>query len=59
MNSITDEGESAIANLMARTPPEFSITLSGNLISLETVERIQAALCTEENPELGKARVIF
>lgn len=59
MNPIDDESAEEIADLLKRTPAEFSITLSGTQISKSVVEKIWKQLNTDENPELGKQRLLF
>ena len=59
MNPIDDSSKDLFAELLKRTPNDFSITLSGTQMSKESVEEIWAQLNTEENPELGKQRLLF
>jgi predicted transcriptional regulator len=59
MNPIGDESKDEILNLLKRTPNEFSITLSGTQVSKEAVQEIWSELNSEENPELGKQRLLY
>lgn len=59
MNPIGNEAQDAITDLLHGTPNEFSITLSGTNFSKDVIELMWSGLNTEENPELGKQRLLF
>jgi hypothetical protein len=59
MNPIGDESQDAISDLLKRTPNEFSITLSGTNFSKDVIELMWSELNTEDNPILGKQRLLF
>jgi hypothetical protein len=59
MNPLTDDDKDDILSLLKRTPIEFSITLSGTEFSQSTIKQIWNELKTEENPDLGKQRLLF
>lgn len=47
MNELTDEIMQSIGQLMRRTPDDFGITLSGNMIEKDLVRRLQEDLVEE------------
>lgn len=59
MNPLDDNNKDDILNLLKRTPEEFSITLSGTNFSKDAINEIWTELNTEENPDLGKQRLLF
>lgn len=55
MNDLTDDIMKDIGDLMRRTPDEFGITLSGNMIDKDYIRRLQEEL-VEENLESKKSQ---